>query len=62
MLSDLFCRMDKCVLRWLGHIERMDGERTTKRIYCSGAEWDEVGLDQTGDRWMVWYRLWRLDG
>ena len=27
---------EKCVLRWFGHVERMDDERMAKRVYDSG--------------------------
>ena len=39
VLSDLSGRMEKCALRWFGHVERMDGARMAKRIYDSGVEW-----------------------
>ena len=28
--------MKNCVLRWFGHVERMDDERMAKRVYDSG--------------------------
>ena len=38
MLGDLSGRVEKCVLRWFGHVERMYGERMAKKIYNSGVE------------------------
>ena len=38
MLSDLSGRVEKCVLRWFGHVEHMDGEKMAKKIYDSGVE------------------------
>ena len=38
------------MLRWFGHVERMDCERMAKRIYSSGVERGRVGVHQTG--WM----------
>ena len=35
---DMVGRVESCVLRWFGHVERMDGERMAKRIYGSGVE------------------------
>ena len=31
-------RVENCVLRWFSHVERMYGERMSKRIYGSGSE------------------------
>ena len=28
-------RVDRMVLKWFGHVERMGGERLTKRVYMS---------------------------
>ena len=33
VMRDLASRVENYVLRWFGHIERMDGERKAKRIY-----------------------------
>ena len=38
VMRDLTGRAEICVLRWFGHVERMDGERMAKRIYGSGVE------------------------
>ena len=38
VMRDLAGRVESCVLRWFGHVERMDGERMAKRIYDSGVE------------------------
>ena len=38
VMRDLAGRAENCVLRWFGHVERMDGERMAKRIYGSGVE------------------------
>ena len=38
VMRDLAGRADNCVLRWFGHVERMNGERMAKRIYGSGVE------------------------
>ena len=37
-LSDLSGRVEKCMLRWFGHVERVDGESMVKRVYDSGVE------------------------
>ena len=31
-------RVENCVLRWFGHVERMDDERMAKRVYDSGVQ------------------------
>jgi hypothetical protein len=31
------CRIEKNMLRWFGHVERMDERRLTKEIYEAGA-------------------------
>ena len=31
VMRDLVGRVENCVLRWFGHVERMDGERMAKR-------------------------------
>ena len=31
-------RVDRKVLKWFGHVERMGGERLTKRVYMSEVE------------------------
>ena len=36
--SDLVGRVGRCVLRWFGHIERMDEGRVAKRVYESGVD------------------------
>ena len=36
--KDLAARVDMNVLRWYGHVERMDGERMVKRVVNSSAE------------------------
>ena len=33
VMRDQAGRAENCVLRWFGHVERMDGERMAKRIY-----------------------------
>ena len=38
VMRDLAGRAECCVLRWFGHVERMDGERMAKRIYDSGVD------------------------
>ena len=38
MLIDLSGRVEKCVLRWFGHVEYMVGEKMAKRIYDPGME------------------------
>ena len=35
MLRELAGRAEKCVLRWFGHIERMEEEQLVKRIVGS---------------------------
>ena len=36
MQNKLSGRVEKCVLRWFGHVERMDDERMPKRVCDSG--------------------------
>ena len=48
MVRDLAGRVESCVLRWFGQVERIDGERMVKRIFGSGVEGD-----QTWDGWRV---------
>ena len=31
-------RVENCVLRWFGHVERMDNERMPERLYDSGVQ------------------------
>ena len=38
MIRDLAGRVENCVLRWIGHMERLDGEKMKKRIYESEVE------------------------
>ena len=35
---DLACRVDRNVLRWFGHMERMDGGCLTKRVMEAGVD------------------------
>ena len=35
-------RIDKCVLGWFGHVERMERDRIAQRVYvgdCAGSHW-----------------------
>ena len=41
-------RADEKVLSWFGHVERMSGERLTKRVYKSSVE----GSRRRGAPWM----------
>ena len=34
-MNDLAGRVDRCVLRWFGHVERMNEERMAKRVMNS---------------------------
>ena len=34
-MYDLAGRVDRCVLRWFGHVERMNEERMVKRVMNS---------------------------
>ena len=43
-------RVDRKVLKWYGHVERMSGERLTKRVYRSEVE-GERGRGQPPFRW-----------
>ena len=36
--NDLSGRVGRCVLRWFGHVERMNEERVAKRAYDSGVD------------------------
>ena len=38
VIRDLAGRVENCVLRGFGHVERMEGERMSKRIYDLGLE------------------------
>ena len=37
-MRDVASGAEICVLRWFGHVERMDGERMAKRLYGSEVE------------------------
>ena len=52
MVRDLAGRAENCVLRWFGHLERMDGERMTKRIYGPGVK-GRRGRGRPNMGWMV---------
>ena len=39
-------RMDQCVLRWFGHVERMNEERMAKKVMVSDSEGNRFGVDQ----------------
>ena len=51
MIRDLAGRVESCVLRWFGHVERKGGERMAKRKCDSGWKGDEVEEDHAGDGW-----------
>ena len=44
-------RVDRKVLKWFGHVERMGGERLTKRVYMSEVR-GERGRGRPPFRWM----------
>ena len=44
-------RAENCVLRWFGHVERMDSERMAKMIYGSGVE-GRLGSGRPNMGWM----------
>ena len=48
-------RIDEGFLRWFGHMERMENERTAKRVYveeCAGSH--SVGRPRK--RWGAYYK------
>ena len=55
-MRDLSGRVKNCVLMWLGHVERMDGEWMTKKIYDSGVK-GGLGRARPCKGWMEWYQL-----
>ena len=38
MQNKLSGRVENCVLRWFGHVERMNDERMANRVYDSGLQ------------------------
>ena len=44
-------RVDRKVLKWFGHVERMGSERSTKRVYMSEMR-GEGGRGRPPFRWM----------
>ena len=54
MRKGLYERIDEGVLRWFGHVERMERDRITKRVYvgeCAGSkqrEWSRKGVNFGG--------------
>ena len=44
-------RVDRKMLKWFGHVERMGGERLTKRVYMSEVR-GERGRGRPPFRWM----------
>ena len=66
MLNDLLGRMEKCVLRWFGHVEHMDGERIGKKIYDSGVQgtrgkWRPNSIWMDGVKTSLSERGWTLE-
>ena len=51
LLSDLSGRVDKCVLWWFGHMERMDGERNVKMVDDSEVDRRRNSLDGWNEKW-----------
>ena len=50
MRKDIDERIDKDVLRWFGHVERMERDRIAKRLYvgeCAGSR----SVDRARKRW-----------
>ena len=43
-------RVDRKVLKWFGHVERMGNERMTKRVYSSEVEGDR-GRGRPAFKW-----------
>ena len=44
-------RINESVLRWFGHVERMEKDRITKRVYvgeCAGS----ISVDRTRKNWI----------
>ncbi|GBP12232.1 hypothetical protein EVAR_6404_1 [Eumeta japonica] len=37
--EDVVARIEKRILRWLGHVERINESRLTKQIYISSVRW-----------------------
>ena len=49
-------RVDQCVLRWFGHVERMDEEQMTKKVTISDFEGNRC-RNRPGLGWMDGVRL-----
>ena len=43
-------RIDEGVLRWFSHVERMERDRITKRVYVGGC----AGSHSVGRAWKRW--------
>ena len=50
MGRQLSSRVDQCVLKWFGHVERMDEEHMAKKVMLKGIG---IGVEQGWDRLMV---------
>ena len=44
-------RLDPKVLKWSGHVDRMSGERMTKRMYESGVKGRRIEAGQERGGW-----------
>ena len=54
-------RIDEGVLRWFGHVERMENDRNVKRVYvgeCTGSR--SVGRPRK--RWIDTFWMWGKQG
>ena len=56
VMRDLASRAENCLLRWFGHVERMDGERMAKRINGSRVE-GRKGRGRPNMGWMAGVKL-----
>ena len=56
MEGQLSGRVDQCVLRWFGHVERMDEECLAKKVMISSGEGNRC-RDRPRLRWMVGVRM-----
>ena len=52
--EDVKVKVQKNVMRWFGHVERMDDERLTKCIYREKGRPRKIWLDQIGEIVKEW--------
>ena len=54
MQNKVLGRVENCVLRWFGYVERMDDERMKKRVHDSGVQ-GETNESLDGSSEGNWY-------